>query len=274
MRLPIFHVDAFAETVFQGNPAAVVPLDAWLSDAVMRSIAAETNLPVTAFLVACTDGWELRWFTPTVELDLCGHATLAAAYVLSRHLAPGRTSYLFRARTAGGVVVDVEEGAGGRLVLDFPSRPPIPTEPHPDLLPALGGPPPVEVLRAAGKYMVVYPDEAAVRALRPQFADPAGPDGCGVVVTAPASGGGWTDRVHFVSRYFTPANGMDEDPVTGSTHCLLVPYWAERLGLSRLEARQVSARGGALSCVLAGERVRIGGRAALYLEGTIHVPSA
>lgn len=264
MRLPIYQVDAFTDAVFGGNPAAVVPLERWLPDPVLTAIAAENNLSETAFLVPAGEGFELRWFTPTVEVDLCGHATLASAFVVCTLLRPGRTRVAFTTRKAGTLTVERE---GERLVLDFPSRPPGPVDADPALLPGLGGAAPIEVL-SSRDYLVLYPDEAAVRALEPDFRILNHLDRA-VIVTAPGSGG-----IDFVSRFFAPTHGIDEDPVTGSAHCTLVPYWAKRLGRARLEARQVSRRGGALSCELAGDRVRMAGGAVLYLEGVLHVPDA
>ena len=264
MRLPIYQVDAFTDTVFGGNPAAVMPLESWLPDAQLQAIAAENNLSETAFLVPDGDGHALRWFTPVAEVDLCGHATLATAFVLATVLEPGRDRFAFTTRQAGTLTV---ERSGDLLTMDFPSRPPVPVaQPHPDLLPALGGPAPVAVL-SARDYLVVYEDEASVRALAPDMERIAGLDLQAVIVTAPGSGGG----IDFVSRFFTPAHGIPEDPVTGSAHGTRGPDWAARLGRPRLEARQVSARGGALSCALAGDRVTIAGRAVLYLEGVVHI---
>jgi len=262
MRLPIYQVDAFADAVFAGNPAAVVPLEAWLPDATLLAIAAENNLAETAFFVRDGESCELRWFTPAVEVDLCGHATLATAFVISTILQPGRERFAFTTRQAGALTVTRE---GERFVLDFPSRPPVPVDAHPDLLPALGGPAPVAVL-GGRDYLVVYDDAAAVRGLTPDMAKLAALDRFAVCVTAPGEGG-----VDFVSRLFAPSQGIPEDPVTGSTHCALIPYWAQRLGKTTLSARQVSARGGNLACALAGDRVKIGGTAVLYLEGVIHV---
>ena len=262
MRLPIYQVDAFADAVFGGNPAAVVPLEAWLPDATLLAIAAENNLAETAFFIRDGDGYELRWFTPALEVDLCGHATLAAAFVLSTILEPGRERMVFSTRKAGDLTVTRR---GDLYVLDFPSRPPAPRDPDPELLAALGGPPPVAVL-AARDALVVYEDAATVKALKPDLGRIARLDHFAVCVTAPGEGG-----VDFVSRFFAPAGGVPEDPVTGSAHCTLIPYWAERLGKTVLSARQVSARGGNLACELVGDRVKIGGKAVLYLEGVIHV---
>ena len=262
MRLPIYQVDAFTDAVFAGNPAAVVPLESWLPDATLQAIAAENNLAETAFFVRGGGSCELRWFTPLVEVDLCGHATLASAIVIATVLEPGRERFAFATRQAGELTVTRE---GERFILDFPVRPAAPLTPPPDLLTALGGPAPAAVL-AGRDYLVVYDDPAVVRDLAPDMARLATLDRFAVSVTAPGE-----DRVDFVSRFFAPAQGIPEDPVTGSAHCTLIPYWAERLGKTVLSARQVSARGGNLACELAGDRVKIGGTAVLYLEGAIHV---
>lgn len=264
MRLPIYQVDAFADAVFAGNPAAVVPLEDWLPDAVLQAVAAENNLSETAFIVRRGDGYELRWFTPSVEVDLCGHATLASAFVIATRLGWGGPRIDFTTRKAGTLSVTRN---GDLYTLDFPSRPPERLEaPLAGLLEALGGPPPVAVLKARD-VVAVYDDEAAVRGLKPDMGALARLEDCfAVIVTAPGSGG-----VDFVSRFFAPAKGIPEDPVTGSAHCTLIPYWARRLGKERLEARQVSARGGALSCALAGDRVRIAGKAVLYMDGAIYI---
>lgn len=261
MRLPLYQVDAFTDTLFAGNPAAVVPLESWLPDAVMQSIAAENNLAETAFIRRDTDGWFIRWFTPANEIDLCGHATLASAFVIRTFIEPDSSEIRFRTKVAGDLRVLF---ADGLYTLDFPTRAPAAIDVHPDLIRALGGPMPEQVL-AARDWMVVYKDEATVRALSPDFAL-LNKVGRMVIVTAPGS-----DGVDFVSRFFAPMDGIPEDPVTGSAHCTLTPYWAGRLGKKILEARQVSARGGILHCRLLGERVHIAGRAVLYLEGFIHV---
>lgn len=261
MRLPLYQVDAFTDTLFAGNPAAVVPLETWLPDAVMQSIAAENNLAETAFFVRDGAEWFIRWFTPANEIDLCGHATLASAFVIRTFIDRDATEFSFRTKVAGDLRV---MHADGLYTLDFPSRPPKPAEVHPDLVRALGGPDP-ELVWAARDWFVVYKDAATVRALSPDFALLNGV-GRMVIVTAPGA-----DGVDFVSRFFAPMDGIPEDPVTGSAHCTLIPYWAGRLGKNALAARQVSARGGDLSCRLLGDRVHIAGRAVLYLEGAIHV---
>jgi len=262
MRLPIYQVDAFTDAVFGGNPAAVVPLDSWLPDERLQAIAAENNLAETAFLVPAGGDYAIRWFTPTVEVDLCGHATLAAAHVITTATEPGRERIDFRTRQAGRLTV---ERQGDLLVLDFPSRPATRADVHPDLFAALGGGQPDEVL-AARDVLVVYRDADVVRSLTPDLLRLGTVDDRPVCVTAPGA-----DGVDFVSRFFAPTMGIPEDPVTGSAHCTLIPYWAARLGRTKLTARQVSARGGALTCELRGDRVKIGGKAVLYLEGTIRV---
>jgi len=260
MRLPIYQVDAFADRIFAGNPAAVVPLAEWLSDATLQAIAAENNLAETAFFVRRGDAFDLRWFTPVVEVDLCGHATLASAHVVFRFIEPERRRVAFETRQAGTLVVTRQ---GDELAMDFPAWPPETVEPPSSLAVALGRNP-SEVL-ASRDFLAVYDKAADVAAIKPDFAALRRLDRA-VIVTAPGS-----DEVDFVSRFFAPRAGIDEDPVTGSAHCQLIPYWAKRLGKTRLAARQLSPRGGALSCALEGGRVTIAGQARLYLEGTITV---
>jgi len=261
MRLPIYQIDAFTDSVFGGNPAAVCPLPAWLPDATMQAIAAENNLAETAFFVPDGADYALRWFTPTVEVDLCGHATLASGYVVLRFMERQRDSVSFRTVKAGTLTVSRRADL---LVMDFPARPATPIAPPADLIAALGGEP-REVLRARD-HLVVYGSAAEVAALKPDLAALAKFDCWAAIVTAPDENG-----VDFVSRFFAPKQGIPEDPATGSSHCTLVPYWAKRLGKTELEARQISRRGGALHCTLNGDRVSIAGRAVLYLEGQISV---
>ncbi|MCU1294597.1 MAG: yddE [Bryobacterales bacterium] len=259
MDLPIFQVDAFSSKVFAGNPAAVCPLQEWLSDDVLQAIAAENNLAETAFFVRNSGRFHLRWFTPACEVDLCGHATLASALVLFDELnEPGD---ILRFDTQSGELP--VRRYGDRFALDFPSRPPAPTEVHPELISALGGAP-VEIL-AARDYLVRYATAQDVVELSPDLEALKQVDKFAVIVTAPGTD---TD---FVSRFFAPAKGIPEDPVTGSAHCTLIPYWAEKLGKSVLHARQVSKRGGELFCTLNGKRVEIAGRGALYLRGQITI---
>jgi PhzF family phenazine biosynthesis protein len=260
--IALYQVDAFVTgEPFSGNPAAVCPLDFWLPDAGMQAIAAENNLSETAFFVPEGDGYRLRWFTPTTEVDLCGHATLASAFVVFGWLAPWRRSVTFHTEKAGPLSVTRD---GELLALDFPSRPPQLCAMSETLTEALGRRP--TALLAARDYLAVFDSAEDVAALSPDFSKIAGLDRFAVIVTAPG-----TDGVDFVSRFFAPARGVDEDPVTGSAHCTLIPYWAERLGKTRLEARQLSRRGGALSCALRGDRVTIAGRASLYLTGSISI---
>ena len=260
MNLPIYQVDAFTRGPFSGNPAAVCPLDAWLDDATLQSIAAENNLSETAFLVASDDGYELRWFTPAIEVDLCGHATLAAGYVVLNHLQPDLDAVTFS--TLSGKLIVARDG--DRLSMDFPARPPVPAAISQALSDALGEAP-AEV-HASRDIVAVYDDEAAVRRLSPDHARLLALDeGLGVIATARG------EKVDFVSRFFVPKGGIAEDPVTGSAHCTLVPFWAERLGKSQLVAHQVSARGGELHCEDRGERVIISGKCTLFLTGSIHM---
>lgn len=263
--LPIYQVDAFAERLFAGNPAAVVPLDHWLPDALLQDIAAENNLSETVFFVPEGEAWRFRWFTPVAEVDLCGHATLAAAFVITERLRPGCARVHIHTNRVGDVFV---ERSGDVLTLDFPAWPPVPVVASAALVEALGGPPPVAVLEARDT-LVVYESAETVRALRPDFARLSQHPKC-VIVTAPGDGA-LDEGIDFVSRFFAPGEGIPEDPVTGSAHCILSPYWAERLGKTTLEARQVSKRGGRLHCRVAGGRVFIGGRAVMYLEGVIRV---
>jgi PhzF family phenazine biosynthesis protein len=262
MRIPLYQVDAFTSRLFGGNPAAVCPLSEWLPDATMQAVAAENNLAETAFFVPQGADYLLRWFTPTVEVELCGHATLASGYVVTRILAPERRSVTFDTLKAGPLEVTRE---GDWLAMDFPAWPPEPKPADPRVLAALGTRP-VESFVARGRTLAVFEGAEEVAALRPDFAAMRRIEGADAIATAPGS-----DGVDFVSRYFAPYYGVDEDPVTGSAHCVLTPYWAARLGKEQLTARQISARGGELTCTLRGDRVTIAGCAVLYLEGTISV---
>lgn len=264
MKIPLYQVDAFSRTVFGGNPAAVCPLDSWIYDATMQKIAAENALSETAFLVPRGDEWEIRWFTPVQEVELCGHATLASGWVVLTHLAPRREIVRFASKS-GQLSV---ERAGERLSMALPRWEPVPVAaPQPELLRALGGPAPREILAHGSKYMCVYDSAGDIAALRPDFALMRTLDRYGVVVSAP----GAERECDFVSRFFAPAAGVDEDPVTGSAHCLLVPYWARALGRSSLYAKQISARGGELWCTLAPDHVTLAGYVAPYLVGEIDV---
>jgi predicted PhzF superfamily epimerase YddE/YHI9 len=261
MRLPLYQVDAFTDRLFGGNPAAICPLETWLPDATMQAIAAENNLAETAFFVRDGGGYALRWFTPTVEVDLCGHATLASALVVFDRLEPGRDRVDFHTLQAGTLTV---KRRADLLEMDFPARPATATKAPAGLLAALGGTP-REVLRARD-HLVLYDSATEIVALKPDFAALAKVECFSAIVTAPGENG-----IDFVSRFFAPAAGIPEDPVTGSAHCTLTPYWAKRLGKTALEARQLSPRGGALHCTLNGDRVGIAGKAVLYLQGQIEV---
>jgi PhzF family phenazine biosynthesis protein len=264
MKLPIYQIDAFASAVFRGNPAAVCPLERWLPEQTMQSIAAENNVAETAFFVPRNGGaaheieYDIRWFSPEVEIDLCGHATLASGLVVFTRIGPGRESVTFHSKS-GPLTV---HRAGELLALDFPARPPERCEAD-GVAEALGAAP-RETWRSRD-LMAVYDSEEAVRGLTPSFDRLRALDVFGVIATAPGR------EVDFVSRFFAPRQGVPEDPATGSSHCTLVPYWSRRLGRKTLRARQLSARVGDFSCEDRGERVRIAGRAVPYLEGTIEV---
>jgi len=260
MKLPIYQIDAFADCLFAGNPAAVVLLQQWLPDKVLAAIARENNLSETAFVIPGTTISQLRWFTPAVEIDLCGHATLATADVLLREIFPEQAMVRFSTRS-GELAVRRE---GELLRLDFPARPAAPVALDDAVVDALGARP--QAAYRARDLMLVFEHEAEVAALRPDFRKLGALAPGKYIATAPG------DAVDFVSRFFAPAVGVDEDPVTGSAHCTLIPYWAERLGKNKLRARQISVRGGSLFCEHLGERVGIAGRAVEYLRGEIGVP--
>lgn len=259
MRIPIFQVDAFTDTQFHGNPAAVCPLDSWLDDDLMQKIAAENNLSETAFFVKQADGYRLRWFTPKNEVDLCGHATLASAYVIFTYLDPDLAAIRFH--TLSGVL-EVER-EGGLLAMIFPARPGVRCD-APDALVKGLGKQPLAVYKSRD-FMAVYASEQDVLDLAPDMDTLKKLDVLGVIATARGS------SVDFVSRFFAPNAGVPEDPVTGSAHSTLVPYWSEQLGRKDLEARQVSARGGTLYCTDLGATVKMRGAAAPFLEGFITV---
>jgi len=262
MKLPFYWVDAFADRLFTGNPAGVVPLDAWIDDALMQKIAFENNLPETAFFVPKGRDFALRWFSPTVEIPLCGHATLASGHIVFTLLDPGRSEVGFE--TMSGRLGVAREGE--LLALDFPARASRPVEPEAWLAKAIGTAPDALFDGGGGNLMVVVADAAAVRGLAVDMAAlDRGLKGRGLIVTARG------EDVDFVSRYFAPNHGIPEDAVTGSAHCTLAPFWAGRLGKAALEARQLSARGGRLRCTVKGDRVAIAGRAITYMTGTIEV---
>lgn len=252
-----FQVNAFTSRPEGGNPAGVCPLESWPATEVLQRVAASMTLAEIAFFVPQGEGFGLRWFTPLVEMDLCGHATLASAHVLFQHLGHGQPEVRFQTRS-GELRV---QRAADRLVMDLPSRPATACETPPGLAEALGAQP-RQVLKARD-LLCLFDDERQVRALKPRFSGVAALGVHAVIVTAPGIGS------DFVSRFFAPSVGVDEDPVTGSAHCTLVPYWAVRLGRNRLSARQVSTRGGELDCELRGDRVILGGQALTVLEGQI-----
>ncbi|MFC6633275.1 PhzF family phenazine biosynthesis protein [Microbulbifer taiwanensis] len=263
MQLPIYQADAFTSKLFGGNPAALVPLQQWLADELLQSIAAENNLAETAFTVPAADGYELRWFTPAAEVPLCGHATLASAHLLWTEL--GCQAEVIRFFTRSG---ELRVYCAGELIeMDFPAQPPAEIPLVPELVAALGAKPLRTLAREGNSDMMIaeFADAAQVAELQPDMHAVAALPHRGLICTAAGDGFG----CDFVSRFFAPAIGIDEDPVTGSAHTLLVPFWAERLDRTRLSARQISARGGELECELVGERVLIRGRAVTYLRGQI-----
>ncbi len=258
MKLKLYQVDAFADEVFKGNPAAICPLDQWLDDDLMQAIAVENNLSETAYFVAKGDAYDLRWFTPAAEVDLCGHATLASAHVVFTHLSPEAEEVAFDTRSGR---LTVARGDDGLLAMDFPSQPGTEIAVSEDVIQALGAEP--SSLFAGEDLMAVFERESQIRAIEPDLPAVKKLDGRGLIITAPG------EEVDFVSRFFAPKHNIPEDPVTGSAHCMLTPYWAERLAKTNLSARQISARGGDLACSLNGERIRIAGRAAEYMTGEI-----
>jgi PhzF family phenazine biosynthesis protein len=270
MSLPFYWIDAFTEKMFGGNPAGVVPLDRWLPDAQMQQIAFENGLAETAFFVRTGDAsFHLRWFTPKVEVDLCGHATLATAFVIFTELG-GVPGDKLTFETLSGPL-RVARGAEGKLEMDFPATP-VSEEREPGVAQAIRsalGRAPVWLGRSRFDRFAVLENAAAVRALEPDMNHVAAAGGRGLIVTAPGEA-----DVDFVSRFFAPQSGIAEDPVTGSAHSALTPYWAARLGKTRFHARQLSPRGGELWCELAGDRVKISGQAVLYLRGRIDVPES
>lgn len=257
MNIQLFQVDAFSDHLFGGNPAAVCPLDTWLDDHIMQHIAAENNLSETAFVVPEEEGFRLRWFTPTTEVDLCGHATLATSHVLFQHLDYTKDHIVF-ITNSGQLTVEREDDL---YVMDFPSTPPKPVETPPRLVDALGKEP-ARVLKSRD-YMAVYEHEDEIARIKPKFNCLATLDSHLVIVTARGN------VADFVSRCFAPAVGVNEDPVTGSAHTTLVPYWADRLGKKELHAQQISKRRGELYCQFRGKRIKIKGRAITYMTGVI-----
>jgi PhzF family phenazine biosynthesis protein len=261
MRTPIFQIDAFTTRRFTGNPAAVMPMDRFLEDTTLQIIAAENNLAETAFLVRDGGDYRLRWFTPAVEVPLCGHATLASAVVVMERLEPGRREVVFHS-ASGPLKVS---RAGAAYVMDFPIRTSEPVATPPGLAEALGVAP-VEVFANAFNYMVSVESVRSLRELAPDMAALSRMDRSGVIVTAPGE-----DGYDFVSRYFAPAKGIPEDSVTGAAHCMLAPYWSKRLGKNEFRAFQASRRGGEIICRLVGDRIELEGNCVFYLEGEVEI---
>ena len=262
VKIRLYQLDAFTDRLFAGNPAAVCPLDDWLDDETLQAIAAENHLSETAFFAPEADGYRLRWFTPRVEVDLCGHATLASAWVILHRLEPDAPAVRFETRSGWLAVVRRDED----LIMDFPARPPEPKEAPRALIEGVGASP-VEVHASRRDYVLLYESEEVVRKLSPDFTRLRGLDRLGVITTAAGNGS------DFVSRFFAPSVGVPEDPVTGSAHCTLAPFWSRRLQVGEhwMTALQVSKRGGTLAVRARGERVDIGGTAVLFLEGTIEI---
>ncbi|MGE0021401.1 MAG: PhzF family phenazine biosynthesis protein [Draconibacterium sp.] len=260
MKLTIYQVDAFAEKVFEGNPAAVIPLQEWLPDVLMQQIALENNLSETAFFVPIELGFHLRWFTPKAEVKLCGHATLATAHVLYNHLGFAENEIRFDS-LSGELKVTREKDL---IILDFPALTATETE-IPESVAKAFNIAPKACFKGRDDYMLVFENEQEVLALQPDFQQLVNAQTRGVICTSKSN------KYDFVSRFFAPAVGINEDPVTGSAHTMLIPFWAKKLGKNELLAKQVSARGGILNCKMAGERVEIGGKAVTFLTGEINI---
>ena len=260
MNVPIYQVDAFSSKLFGGNPAAICPLDEWLPDATLQSIAAENNLAETAYYIRINGKYHLRWFTPGVEVDLCGHATLATAHVIMdirREVTNGRVAFESK---SGELIVNRD---GDLYALDFPARPATECPVDPGLNEALGAKP--AVILGARDYLCVFDTEEEVRDLTPNMEKLTAIDRFAFIVTAPGR------DCDFVSRFFAPAKGIPEDPVTGSAHCMLAPYWGKKLGQSEFRAYQASPRGGEIICRLTGDRVELEGSCVFYLEGQVEL---
>jgi len=259
MRLSVFQIDAFAEKLFQGNPAAVVPLEEWLPDKLLQDIAQENNLSETAYFMKQGDGYHIRWFTPTVEVDLCGHATLAAAHVIFEILGFQGNEIVFHSKSGELKVTKRND----LIELDFPVSTISKCETPIEIIQAFGKEP-IEVWKS-DDYIAVYENESDIVSLSPDFSILNKLECRGVVATAQG------EKTDFVSRFFAPKCGINEDPVTGSAYCELTPYWAKQLGKNKLSATQLSQRGGKLQCELAGDRVLIAGKAITYLQGSIEI---
>jgi len=262
MQLPIYQVDAFTDKLFSGNPAAVIPLKSWLADDLMQRIALENNLSETAFFVPNTDGFEIRWFTPTVEVNLCGHATLATAFVIFNVLKYQKNIILFSSKS--GILKVTKQDKW--LELDFPLQETFPAEAPEGLIESIGKKP-KEIYRAADDYMLVYSSQKEIEELKPNFNALKSIKARGIIVTAKAK----SKKIDFVSRFFGPGSGIDEDPVTGSAHTKLVPYWSKIFNKTALTAEQISSRKGYLKCTLVNDRVLMAGKGKLYLKGKISI---
>ncbi len=261
MKLTIYQVDAFADKVFQGNPAAVIPLQNWMDDGLMQRIAMENNVSETVFFVSTESGYHIRWFTPEYEIDLCGHATLASAYIIKNFITPYITDISFSTQKAGVLKASAKDGL---YTLDFPARMPLACDVPQQLLASLGTTTAIEVLKSRD-YFVVLPNEEAVRNVTPDYTLMKELDTIGVIVTAKGH------EADVVSRCFYPGAGIPEDPVTGSAHCNIVPYWSHKSGKTKLFCQQLSPRHGDLHCELVGDRVLMSGRCVLFLKGEIYV---
>ena len=261
MRLPFYQIDAFSKELFGGNPAGVCPLQAWFPDRILQKIAAENNLAETAFFVQRDDEFEIKWFTPLVEVDLCGHATLASAHVIFNHL-DFQTDHIKFSSKSG--ILEVKKD-GDKLSLDFPADFCDPVAPPEGLIEAIGMEP-LYCYQGKTDFMLIYPEENDIKGLKPDFMKLEKVEARGIIVSAPGK------EVDFVSRFFAPAVGVNEDPVTGSAHTSLIPYWSRNLVKTEMKARQLSERGGDLWVKMKGNRVEISGYAKTYLEGEIEIP--
>jgi len=259
--MKIYQVDAFTNQIFGGNYAAIIPLQEWLPDEKLLKIAQENNYPETAYIISTENGYDLRWFTPAFEIDLCGHATLGAAHVIFNHLNYSKNEIVFSTQKSGNLTVT--KNADGWMTMNFPSRKPVRIATPKALVEALGATP--NAVFMSRDMMAVFDTEAQILALKPDFKRMMDVDGIGVIATAIG------DNSDFVSRFFAPKANIDEDPVTGSAHCNLIPYWAEQLGKNKLHAFQISERRGELKCELQGDRVLMSGQAVTYLIGEIFV---
>ncbi|GBE27807.1 putative isomerase YddE [bacterium BMS3Bbin03] len=259
MELLLYQVDAFASKLFEGNPAAVCPLETWLPEEIMQSIAAENNLSETAFFVPDDNGYHIRWFTPTSEVDLCGHATLASAYILFNILGHKKEKIVFKSKSGPLTVMKDND----QLIMDFPAQPPVICETPKEIVDAFGRAP-IECLRSED-FIVVFEREIDIESAKPDLEQLRNLDLRGVIITAKSN------RYDFVARFFAPKYGIPEDPVTGSAYTQLAPYWANRLGFKRFSVKQLSSRSGELTCEIIDDRVLISGKAIQYLEGRIKI---